>query len=127
MAFTNFPGIPYVGRPLSQNEKKNKAMQEALDWIRENDFEIKDNPESALVSALSKITGASMPKKKAPKHKKKFVEDSVNWLRDNDPGLLDTVDDPTAMAFTNLAGIPYDGRALSATEKKSNAMQEALD
>merc|ERR1712072_1080559 len=100
MAFTNIAGISYEGTPLSAVDTKNKAMQEALDWIRGNDVEIMHNPESALVSALSKITGAPMPKKKTAKNKKKFVEDSINWLQENDPGRLDTVDDPTAMAFT---------------------------
>merc|ERR1711933_397787 len=119
-------GIPYEGRALSPDEKKGKAMQDALAWRRKNDPRVEEDPEESLVSGLSKITGSPMPKKSTPKHKKKFVEDSIEWLRSNDPGRLDTVDDPTAVAFTKLAGIPYEGRALSLDEKKGKAMQDAL-
>merc|ERR1711981_666010 len=106
---------------------KRKAMEDALNWIRNNDPEIEDDPEESLVSALSKITGAPMPKKMTPKHKKKFVEASIEWLRENDPGRLDTVDDPAVTAFTKLAGIPYEGRPLSGDEKKRKAMEDALN
>merc|ERR1712048_1404135 len=120
-------GISYDGRPLSTNEKKRKAMEDALNWIRNNDPVIDNDPEEMLVSALSKITGAPEPKKKTPKHKKKFIEDCIGWLRQNDPGRLDTVDDATANAFTKLAGIPYNGRPLSTNEKKRKAMEDALN
>merc|ERR1711935_1155905 len=85
-----------------------------------------DDPEPALVNALSKITGFPMPKKKTQKEKKKFVEDSISWLRENDPGRLDTVDDPTASAFTKLAGIDFEGRRLSTAEKNKKAMEDSL-
>merc|ERR1712072_1197583 len=88
--------------------------------------EVLDDPDSALVSALSKVTGISMPKKKTPKRKKKFVEDSISWLRENDPGRLDTIDDPTAMALTKFAGISYEGRPLSREEKKLKALEDTL-
>merc|ERR1712238_545778 len=107
MAFSKLAGIPYEGSGLSMfvEDKKNKAMLDALDWLRGNDVVMDDNPDNDLVSALSKITGASMPERMIPKEKKKFVDDSVDWLRENDPGRLDTVDDRTATAFTKLAGI----------------------
>merc|ERR1711933_526103 len=101
-------------------------MQDALTWIRNNDPEVEADPDESILNALSKITGAPIPKKMKPKHKKRFVDDSISWLRSNDPGRLDTVDDPTATAFTKLAGIPYEGRPLSADEKKGKAMQDAL-
>merc|ERR1712048_19722 len=118
VAFTKLAGIPYDGVPLSPDEKKGKAMQEALNWIRNNDPLVDNDPDDELVSALSKITGAPMPKKMTPKNKKKFVDDCIDWLRQNDPGRLDTVNDPTAREFTKLAGIPYDGVPLSPDEKK---------
>merc|ERR1712157_20947 len=86
-----------------------------------------DDPSRLLVNALSKITGNPMPKKMTAEAKKKFVEDSVNWLRENDPGRLDTVDDETAKAFTELAGIPYEGRLLSPQEEKRNVMENTLN
>merc|ERR1711935_892437 len=85
------------------------------------------DPESALVSALSKVTRIPMPKELTAKKKKKFVEDSISWLQENDPGRLDTVDDPTATEFTKLAGIDFEGRRLSAEEKKKKAMQDSLN
>merc|ERR1711933_422702 len=127
-AFTNLAGIPFemVESSMLADDTKNKAMLDALDWLRGNDVVMDDNPDNDLVSALSKITGASMPEKMIPGEKKKFVEDSVDWLRENDPGRLDTVDNLTAAALTKLAGIDYDGLPLSTNEKKSKAMEDAL-
>merc|ERR1712166_932292 len=101
-------------------------MEDSLTWLRNNDPKIDEDPEPALVSALSKVTGFPMPKKLTAKKKKKFVEDSISWLRENDPGRLDTVDDPTATAFTKLAGIDFEGRRLSAEGQKRNAMEDSL-
>merc|ERR1711897_109286 len=91
------------------------------------DPDIDEDPSRLLVNALSKITGNPMPKKMTAEAKKKFVEDSVNWLRENDPGRLDMVDDATAKAFAELAGIPFEGRVLSADELKRKAMKDALE
>merc|ERR1711897_94901 len=77
--------------------------------------------------ALSKLTGAPMPKKMKSKQKKNFVEDSVAWLRENDPGRLDTVDDATVETLTKLAGIPYESRPTTKTENKRKAMEDALN
>merc|ERR1711933_75278 len=71
--------------------------------------------------------GKAVPKKMTAEAKKKFVKDSIDWLRENDPGRLDTVDDETAKAFTELAGIPYEGRSLSSQEEKRNVMENALN
>merc|ERR1711865_1294197 len=102
------------------------AMQDSLNWLRNNDPNIDKDPAPGLVSALSKITGLALPKKLTAEKKKKFVEDSIDWLRENDPGRLDTVDDPTATAFAALAGIDFEGRPLSAQEKKQKAMHDAF-
>merc|ERR1712176_246620 len=126
-AFAELAGIPYEGRVLSADETKRKAMKDALEWVRNNDPKVDEDPSRLRVSALSKITGKAMPKKMTAEAKKKFVKDSIDWLRENDPGRLDTVDDETAKAFTELAGIPYEGRVLSDEEMKRKAMKDALE
>merc|ERR1712238_512986 len=125
--FTKLAGIDFEGRRLSPEEKKKKAMQDSLNWLRNNDPNIDKDPAPGLVSALSKITGLALPKKLTAKKKKKFVEDSISWLRENDPGRLDTVDDPTATEFTKLAGIDVEGRPLSTKEKKKKVMHDTLN
>merc|ERR1711933_22008 len=95
-AITSMAGIPYEGRRVSAAEKKRKAMQDAYEWIRNNDPKVADDPDDDLMRALSRTTGRPMPEKMTPKNKKKFANDSVEWLRNNDPGRLDTVDDTTA-------------------------------
>merc|ERR1712048_558284 len=127
VAFTNLAGIPYESRPSTAEERKHKAMKDALEWIRHGDPIVGDDPKAESVSALSKITGAPMPKKMNAENKKKFVDDCVNWLRNNDPGRLGTVDEATAVAFTNLAGIPYESRPFTADERKHKAMKDALE
>merc|ERR1712176_1529180 len=106
---------------------KNKAMEDTLNWFRNNDLVIDDDPKEDLVVALSKVTGVSMPKKMKPKQKKTFVEDSVAWLRENDSGRLDTVDDATVEILTKLAGISYEARPLSKDKNKNKAMEDALN
>merc|ERR1712207_139281 len=72
---TNFAGIPYERQLSKEEEERRKAMEDALEWIRNNDPKVDEEPRNNLVIALSKLTGASLPKMK-PKEKKKFVEDS---------------------------------------------------
>merc|ERR1711897_76847 len=121
-----FAGIPYQQKPLSADKKKSQAMDDALNWIRKNDPKVKDNPDEATITALSKLTGLPMPKKRTPRRKKEFVNESIKWLRKNDPGKLHTVDDPTAKAFTKLAGISLETRPLTAKKKKSEVLKDAL-
>merc|ERR1711957_488120 len=127
MAFTKLAGIDFEGRRLSAEGQKRNAMEDSLTWLRNNDPKIDEDPEPALVSALSKVTGFPMPKKLTAKKKHKFVEDSISWLRENDPGRLDTVGDPTATSFTKLAGIDFEGRRLSTEEMKQKAMEDSLN
>merc|ERR1711897_74512 len=124
---TKLAGIPYKARPTTKTENKRKAMEDALNWIRNNDLRVDEEPKDNVMVALSKLTGAPMPKKMKSKQKKKFVEDSVAWLRENDPGRLDTVDDATVETLTKLAGIPYKASPATNDRNKRKAMEDALN
>merc|ERR1712232_287632 len=126
-AFTSLAGIKYDRRPKSQKEKKKKAMNDALNWIRKNDPDVDTNPDDDLVNALSKLTGNPVPTDMTPQSKKDFVDNSINWLRESDPGRLDMVDDATAGVFASLAGIDYEAPLKTKKEKKKKAMNDALN
>jgi len=46
-------------------------MNDSLNWIRKNDPAIDEEPKENLVKALSKLTGAPVPKKNEIKAKEK--------------------------------------------------------
>merc|ERR1711933_41933 len=123
---TDFAGIPYGIQLSKREEKKREAMENALEWIRNNDPVVEDIPKDDLMIALSKVTGVPLPKMKS-REKKKFVEDSITWLRDNEPRKMGKVDDATAMVITQLAGIPYQVRPSSHDKKKIKAMNDSLN
>ena len=48
-AFVDLAGISYEGRPRSRGETKRKAMEDALNWVRNNDPETEDDADEDLV------------------------------------------------------------------------------
>ena len=111
-SLTNLTGVPMPGISA---EGKARALDEALDWLRNNDPDVNKVDEPGL-NKLSNLGGIPMPKKLTPEAKQKTLDDVLDWIRSNDvtPG---EVDEPTLKALTNLAGVT----TLSPREAKRKA------
>merc|ERR1712072_95549 len=103
--------------------RKLKAIEESLEWIRNNEVDIHE-VDSPTVKSLSKLAGIAMPKKLTPENKKKTVENAIEWLRNAEPEDLLHVDNPTLESLTNLAGVAMPGISDADKEK---ALDKALD
>merc|ERR1711935_1317678 len=101
---------------------KNKAIEESLEWLRNNDVEV-DDVDGPTVKALSKLAGIPMPKKLTPENKKKTIDTALEWLRNADAEDLPHVDSPTLESLTSLAGVPMPG--ISDLDK-ARALAESL-
>merc|ERR1711988_386178 len=96
--------------------KQKKAVENAMEWLRNNDPNPDDLDEPAAL-ALSNLTGIPLPKGTIPsKMKKQILDDAVDWLRNNDPNPHD-VDEPTRVALSKLSSVPMPRLGASPAEK----------
>ena len=113
-------------RPEISKKDKAKAMQDAINWLREHDPDLGEVDDLAF-AALAKVSGISMPDKLTPDGKEKFVAESIYWLRNNNPWKLGEVNDATLNDFASLAGVPLLDRTMSREERTAKGVDKFVD
>jgi hypothetical protein len=101
-AIANLAGVDL---PRGMKSTRQKALDDAVEWIRNNDPIPEEVDEPALIP-LTKLSGTPMPKKLMADNKKETLDDVVDFLRNYD---LDEkhVDKPTLEAILNLTSSTF--------------------
>merc|ERR1712154_317650 len=113
--------MPKAG--LLPEEEKKKAIEESLEWLRNNDLDVED-VDGPTVKTLSKLAGIPLPRKLTDKNKKKTMDNAVNWLRNAESEDLQPIDNGDLECLTKLAGVPMPG--ISDIDK-ARALNDALE
>merc|ERR1712113_1380628 len=122
-AFSKLTGLPPPDKENSS--KKQEFMEDALDWLRNNDPKIDGNLDDPTVEAVSRLACQPLPLGVVRSEDKlKAMEEAIDWLRKNDPN-VDNVDDCTVEAFSELTGLSLPKKMTA--KKKKKFMEDSLD
>merc|ERR1711933_355576 len=113
---------PEEERKKAEEERKN-AIEDSLDWLRNNDPEV-DDVDGPTTRSFAKLAGIPLPKKLTPENKKKTMESAIDWLRNVDAEDLERIDNPSLQALTTFTGVGMPGISKLA---KAQALEDALD
>merc|ERR1711933_653497 len=125
-SLTQLAGMNMPIGALTPEEERKKAIEESLDWLRNNDPEV-DDVDGPTTRSFAKLAGIPLPKKLTPKSKKKTMESAIEWLREADAedlGHLGRIDNPSLQALTNFTGV---GMPDISKLAKAQALKDALE
>jgi hypothetical protein len=114
-------------RPLTEEEKRAKEMEDALNWLRSNDMNFGDkNLDIQSLATLSKISEIIPGAKNMEKSDvEATMESALDWLRSNDDTKEFSLDDISVASWKK--GRSALGVAKTDEEQRANEMASALD
>merc|ERR1712021_114836 len=113
-ALSKLAGIPMPKKLTPENKKK--AIDTALEWLRNADAEDLPYVDNPTLQSLTSLAGVPMPG--IPElEKARALNEALDWLRNNDPDAND-VDMPTLQSLAKLSGIPMPKKVTPESEQK---------